>query len=170
MFIYDLDIAPGLESPRVPPGKYTVVLKAGDVTQKSMLQVLIDPNAKSNQTDILAQYQYGKELYKNIKQCLSIIDKMETKRALLLKEATAESLAMERKILELEKQLFDVHLTGARMDIFRNPAQILERMLSIGKESMTNGADFPPTTQHRAVFNSLRMKLMKIESEYTMLK
>jgi photosystem II stability/assembly factor-like uncharacterized protein len=170
MFIYDLDIAPGLESPRVPPGTYTVVLKAGDVTQKSMLQVLIDPNAKSKQADILAQYQYGKELYKNIKQCLVIIEKMEVKRSQLLKESTTASFAMEKKILDLEKQLFDVHLTGSRMDIFRNPAQILERMLAIGKESMTNGADFPPTTQHLAVFNSLRMKLMKIESEYTMLK
>ena len=127
-------------------------------------------SAKSNQTDILAQYQYGKDLYKNIKQCLVIIEKMEIKRSQLLKEATTASLAMEKKILDLEKQLFDVHLTGSRMDIFRNPAQILERMLAIGKESMTNGADFPPTTQHLAVFNSLRMKLMKIESEYTMLK
>jgi hypothetical protein len=170
MFIYDLDIAPGLESPRVPPGTYTVVLKAGDVVQKSMLQVLIDPNAKSKQADILAQYQYGKDLYKNIKQCLSIIEKMEMKRALLLKEATAASLAMERKILDLEKQLFDVHLTGARMDIFRNPAQILERMLSIGKESMTNGADFPPTTQHQAVFNLLKAKLKEVENEYSKLK
>jgi hypothetical protein len=170
MFIYDLDIAPGLESPRVPPGTYTVVLKAGDVIQKSILQVLIDPNSKSKQADILAQYQYGKDLYKNIKQCLSIIEKMEIKRALLLKEATAASLAMDKKILDLEKQLFDVHLTGARMDIFRNPAQILERMLSIGKESMTNGADFPPTTQHQAVFNALKAKMKEVENEYNKLK
>lgn len=170
MFIYDLDIAPGLESPRVPPGTYTVVLKAGDITQKSTLQVMIDPNAKSKQADILAQYQYGKDLYKNIKQCLGIIEKMEIKRSQLLKEATAASLAMEKKILDLEKQLFDAHLTGARMDIFRNPAQILERMLAIGKESMTNGADFPPTTQHQAVFNSLKAKMKEVESEYSKLK
>jgi hypothetical protein len=56
------------------------------------------------------------------------------------------------------------------MDIFRNPAQILERMLSIGKESMTNGADFPPTTQHRAVFNALKAKMKEVENEYNKLK
>jgi hypothetical protein len=43
-------------------------------------------------------------------------------------------------------------------------------MLSIGKESMTNGADFQPTTQHQAVSNSLKAKMKEVENEFSKLK
>ena len=168
MFIYDLDIAPGLDAPRVPPGIYSVILKVGNIIEKKSLAVIKDPNAKSNQADIVLQYQFGKDLYNQTKKCLSIIAEMETKRSLLLKEANTNSLLLEKKIYDLEKQLIDIHQTGARMDIFRNPAQVFERMLSIGKESIANGADFPPTAQQKLVFGSLKEKLNKINQEYQM--
>lgn len=166
MFIYDLDIAPGIEAPRVPPGIYTVVLKVGKTIEKKSLTVLKDPNARSNQADIVLQYQFGKDLYNQTKKCLSILAQMESKRSLLLKEGNSNSLLLEKKIYDLEKQLTDIHQTGARMDIFRNPAQVFERMLSIGKESIANGADFPPTAQQKLVFASLKEKLNKIDEAY----
>jgi len=64
----------------------------------------------------------------------------------------------------------DIHQTGARMDIFRNPAKVFERMLSIGKESIANGADFPPTAQQRLVFNKLKDKMTVIEKKYREMK
>jgi photosystem II stability/assembly factor-like uncharacterized protein len=166
MFIYDLDIAPGLEAPRITPGNYTIVLLADGIKQQQTVSVLKDPSSTSTVNDIIAQYSFGKSLYNEIKHCLALIEKMEIKRAELLKDGSTASIELENKIYTLESSLFDIHLTGARMDIFRNPAKILERLLSIGKESITNGADFPPTTQHRAVFNSLKDQLKKVEDQY----
>ncbi len=165
MFIYDLDIGPGLEAIRVPPGQYTVVLKADNTIQKTSLTVLKDPNIHSNDLDIKAQYVFGLDLNTQINLCLSLIEKLETKRAQLLKENTTSSIAQEKVIYNIEKQLFDIHLTGSRMDIFRNPAKLLERMLTIRKESQTYGADFPPTTQQKAVFAALKQQLQKVSEE-----
>lgn len=165
MFIYDLDIGPGLEAIRVPPGVYSVVLKADNTVQKTSLTVLKDPNIHSNDLDIKAQYVFGIDLNTQINLCLSLIEKLETKRAQLLKENTTSSITQEKVIYNIEKQLFDIHLTGSRMDIFRNPAKLLERMLTIRKESQTYGADFPPTTQQKAVFAALKQQLQKVAEE-----
>ena len=165
MFIYDLDIGPGLEAIRVAPGQYTVVLKADNTIQKTSLTVLKDPNIHSNDLDIKAQYVFGLDLNTQINLCLSLIEKLETKRAQLLKENTTSSITQEKVIYNIEKQLFDIHLTGSRMDIFRNPAKLLERMLTIRKESQTYGADFPPTTQQKAVFAALKQQLQKVSEE-----
>lgn len=169
MFIYDLDIAPGLDAPRVPPGKYTVVLKAGDSIQKKSLTVQKDPNAKSSDAAIMAQYRFGKELYKQIKICLQLIKEMEVKRDSLLKQASTSSVTLEQKIYNVEKELFEIHQTGARMDVFRNPARILERMLSISKESLKMGSDFPPTEQQLAVFKQLKEQLQQVNAAYVKL-
>lgn len=168
--IYDLDIGPGLKSVRVPPGNYTVVLKVGEEVQKQNLTVYKDPNSNSDEAAIQAQYALGLDLAKQLNTCLKLIEKMEVQRAEALKEASAASLTKEKAIYQLEKQLFDVHLTGARMDIFRNPAQILERLLTISKESQAMGADFAPTTQQKLVFAGLKQKLEKIEKEYSAMK
>jgi hypothetical protein len=170
MFIYDLNIGPGLEPIRVPPGVYTVVLKIGSNLQKQSLNVLNDPNLNSNIAAIEAQYALGKQLLNSINTCLSLIKRMEINRAKCLKINTDQSNAQEQMIYNLEKQLFDVHLTGARMDIFRNPARILERLLSISTESQTQGADYAPTTQQKLVYQALNSQLKKVEAAYLQLK
>ena len=168
--IYDLDIGPGMEPIKVPAGLYSVVLKVGGFIQKQNLTVLKDPNIHSNDIDIQQQYKFGLDLNKHIKLCLSMIATMETKRAQLLKEATVAVLTQEKTLYQLEAQLFDIHLTGARMDVFRNPAKLLERMLTISKESQTYGADFAPTQQQQQVFNALKTQLYKVEAAYKQLK
>jgi len=166
MFIYDLDIGPGLEPIRVPPGKYTVVLKVGQEIMKQSITVLNDPNLHSNAAAIQAQYYFGMQLTSALKKCLLFIEKMEKERASLLKQNSIESIAREKQVYAIEKELFDIHLTGARMDIFRNPAKILERLLSITKESQTMGADFAPTSQQKLVYEALNIQLEKYTKAY----
>lgn len=170
MFIYDLDIGPGLEPIKVPAGIYTVVLKSGTTISKQNLTVLRDPNSESSDSDIHAQYVFGLDLNKQINNCLSLITSLEIERAALLKEASPSGVAKEKTRYDLEKKLFDIHSTGARMDVFRNPAQILERLLTITKESQTYGADFAPTTQQKLVFTALKKQLNLIEEAYKKLK
>jgi len=165
IFIYDLDIGPGLNPIRVPSGVYTIVLKAGDIQQTQFLTLLKDPNLHSLDTDIQAQYQFGLQLNASVKKCLALIEKLENKRANLFAQNTSVSLNEEKLLYTIECKLFDAHLTGARMDIFRNPARVLERLLTITKESQAVGADFAPTTQQQKVFLSLKNELDKIEKE-----
>jgi hypothetical protein len=104
-----------------------------------------------------------------MKKCLSLIDKMEIERSSLLKQNTPAATAREKQIYAIEKEVFDIHLTGSRMDIFRNPAKILERLLTLTKESQTMGADFPPTTQQKLVYQALNTQLEKLSISYTKL-
>jgi hypothetical protein len=166
MVIYDLDIGPGLEPIKIPPGTYTVVLKVGKEIMKQPIQVLKDPNLNSSMTDIQAQYEFGMQFTNSMKKCLSLIDKMEIERANLLKQNTPAATAREKQIYTIEKEVFDIHLTGARMDIFRNPAKIFERLLAITKESQTMGADFPPTSQQKLVYQELNTQLEKLAASY----
>ena len=138
--------------------------------QKQDIQVFNDPNLHSNSASIQAQYDLGKQLLSSINNCLSLIERMEVNRVNFLKQNTSESLLKEKEVYNLEKQLMDIHLTGARMDIFRNPAQILERLLTISKESQTMGADFAPTTQQTLVYQALNSQLKKVELSYLQLK
>jgi hypothetical protein len=169
IYIVDLDIGPGLEPPRVVPGNYTVVLQIGDETYKQSLNVLKDPNAHSNIEDIKAQYQFGKNLYKQVNACMLFIEAMEVERANLLKENSPSALALEKKIFSLEAKLFDAQQTGSRWDGFRNPSQLLENFLALAKESQTYGADYPPTNQQLEAYEYFSKKFDQIKSQYQLL-
>jgi photosystem II stability/assembly factor-like uncharacterized protein len=175
MFIYDLDIGPGMAPTLVPPGQYSIVIKTGGKEVKKNVQVLKDPNTKSSLADIGKQYAFGMEIYKSVNTCLGLIDEMEKARAELLEKSKDTKIArtakpLEDKIYNLEGKIFDIHLTGARQDIFRNPAGILERIFAIAKEGQTASADFPPTDQQMEVFSLLKSRLEKVESDFEALK
>jgi hypothetical protein len=115
------------------------------------------------------------KIYSEVNTCLMLIDEMERARAALLNKAkdpkaAKTALPLEQKIYELESKLFDIHLTGARQDVFRNPAKILERLLAIAKEGQTASADFPPTDQQQEVFALLKGRLDEVQLSFDKLK
>lgn len=170
MFIFDLDIGPGLSAPLVPPGNYTVVLKAAGQEQRQTITVLRDPTTRGLDSDIAAQYEHGVKMFTAINLCLSLIDDMERTRAALLKSKDPKAAALEEKIYQLEARLHDVHATGARMDIFRNPPQVLERLLAMSKEGIVSSADYPPTDQQVEVYRKQQQILSEVEMAYKTLK
>lgn len=175
MFIYDLDIGPGLTAPMVPPGEYTIVLKAHGQEMRQSLTILKDPGSKSTDEEINTQFTYGIGLYNSINQTLKLIEEMESVRARLLKQsedkksATA-ALALEEKIYQLEARLHDVNQTGARMDIFRNPPQVLERLSAISKQSVVYSTDYAPTDQDKEAYSINQQRLSDVEKAYLLLK
>lgn len=175
LFIPDLDIGPGLTPPLVPPGDYTIVLKAHGKELRQKLQVLKDPSTKSSQTDIEKQFAQGVQLYNSIGATMKLIDDMERRRSALIalakdpKQAKSAN-ALEAKIYALEAQLFDIHQTGARWDIFRSGAQVLERFLAMGKEGIVSSADAPPTDQQLEVYTITNQQLQDVEKAYNLLK
>jgi hypothetical protein len=171
MFIYDLDIGPGLTAPMVPQGTYTVVLKIGQREWQQNVEVLKDPNSKGTEQSIAAQYDFGMKLFSSINTTLKMIDEMEQLRSVLLaKKGDKVAAAAEEKVYRLEARLHDVHATGARMDIFRNPPQALERFLSMAKESIISSADSPPTDQHQEVYQLVNQQMAEVQSAWELLQ
>jgi photosystem II stability/assembly factor-like uncharacterized protein len=175
MFIYDLDIGPGLDAPKVMPGEYTVVLKAHGKEFRQTLQMLKDPNTKATEADIQKQFAHGFNLFTSINTTIKLIDDMEKTRAQLIalakdKKTAANVMAIEDKIYQLEAKLHDINQTGARFDIFRNPPQALERFLAMGKEGIVSSADSPPTDQQQEVYKITNDLLQEVKKSYEQLK
>ncbi|MEQ9592985.1 MAG: glycosyl hydrolase [Cyclobacteriaceae bacterium] len=175
MFIYDLDIGPGMTPTLVPPGNYTVEIQMGDTSIEKQIQVQKDPNTKSTLADIGKQYDFGMKIYTSVNHCLALIDEIEKARAELLSKSSNPKIArvavpLEEKLYELESRIFDVHQTGARQDVFRNPAKLLEKFLAIAKEGQTASADFPPTNQQQEVFALLKQRLDEVTNQFMSLK
>lgn len=174
MVIYDLDIGPGLPTTKVLPGTYSVVLKVGQKEFRQALEVLRDPHTTGSAEDIKEQYTFGTQIYQSIQSVLHMIDTLEILRSkadsigakLDNKKQKAKWVAWQRQLEEVEGLLHDVHATGARQDIFRNPAQLLERFLTISKESISGGSDFRPTDQHREVYGLLGDRLVAARAKY----
>jgi hypothetical protein len=171
LFIPDLDIGPGLTPPMVPPGNYTVVLKAHGKEFKQSVSVLKDPNTKTTPESMQRQYALGVKLYTSIKTSLQLIDDMEKMRTVLLaKKGDKKAAALEEKIYQLEAVLFDINQTGARWDIFRSGAQVLERFLALGKESQIFSADAPPTDQQGEVYEITVKRLEEVQSQFELIR
>lgn len=171
MFIFDLDIGPGLTAPMVPPGTYTVILKIGEREWQHNVEILKDPNSKGTKESIAGQYAFGMNLFNSINTTLKMIDEMEQLRSVLLaKKGDKVAIAAEEKVYKLESRLHDVHATGARMDIFRNPPQALERFLSMAKESIISSADSPPTDQHQEVYQLVNQQMTEVQNAWELLK
>jgi photosystem II stability/assembly factor-like uncharacterized protein len=174
MVIYDLDIGPGLPTTKVLPGTYTVVLKIGSREWKQPVEVVRDPHTRGSEEDIRQQYVFGTQVYSSIQSTLHMIDTLEILRGRVNAfAATMTDLRQKKKLLVWEKKLTDVEAllhnikqAGAREDIFRDPAQLLERFLTISKESIDGGSDFRPTDQHRQVFDLLNGRLADTKNKY----
>jgi hypothetical protein len=171
LFIPDLDIGPGLTPPMAPAGNYTIVLKANGKEYKQMLPLLKDPNTPSTDEHMAKQYALGVKLYTATKTALQLIDEMEKMRSVLLaKKGDRKAAALEEKIYQLEAVLFDINQTGARWDIFRSGAQVLERLLALGKESQVFSADAPPTDQQGEVYELTVKRLEEVQSQFELIR
>jgi hypothetical protein len=170
-----LDIGPGMTPVMVPPGSYTIVLKVNGKEYKQSLSLVKDPNTKASDADIQKQYVQGLNLFGSVNTTLKLIDEMEKLRVQLIALSTDKkrgkaALVLEEKVYQLESKLFDVHQTGARMDIFRNPAQVLERFLAMGKEGIVSSADAPPTDQQLEVYSLTLQQLNAVQASFELLK
>jgi len=177
IYFNDLDVGPGLRSPLVLPGTYTVVLQIGNQKMTQKVEVLKDPNTRATLDDIKKQYAFDMKLYASIKKGFKMVDEMETMRADILANANSypeeqkqRSLKFEEELYKLEAQLIDIMQTGARWDSFRNPMQSLERIIAISKDVQFDGADYAPTSQHQQVFEIQNKKLEQIQTQFKEMK
>jgi photosystem II stability/assembly factor-like uncharacterized protein len=172
---WDLDLS--LRGPLVPPGTYSVQLKVDDSTYAQPVSVLKDPNTRAGDADVQAQAQLGLTIRAEQDSVARMINRLEWVRAQLqslagqlrgdsgvVRDAAARRLAAQADSLDnkgraVEGLLFDVHLTGAREDAFRNPMQLYGRLAALQSDVSENSADFAPTTQQVAVHQLLAQRV-----------
>lgn len=185
---WDLDLS--LRGPLVVPGTYTVRLAvttadstAPPVTASQSVAVLKDPNTTGTDADVQAQGKLARTIRGEQDSVARMINRLEWVRkqvrdlaaqlrdSALVTDSAAKRLAaladtLERRIIRVEAGLFDVNLTGAREDAFRNPMQLYGRLAALQSDMAENGADFAPTTQQLAVHDVLAQRLAELSTRF----
>jgi photosystem II stability/assembly factor-like uncharacterized protein len=184
---WDLDLS--LRGPLVLPGSYTVSLVIADsgttpVTSKQTLTVLKDPNTTGTDADVQAQGKLARTIRAEQDSIARMVNRLEWVRkqvrdlaaqlrdSALVTDSGAKRIvvladSLERRIIQVEGALFDVNLTGAREDAFRNPMQLYGRLAALQSDVAENGADFAPTTQQLAVHDLLAGRLADATARFS---
>jgi photosystem II stability/assembly factor-like uncharacterized protein len=170
--------------PIVPPGAYTVHVKAGATDQTAPLTVLPDPKSPGTQQSIEAQVAFSREVLAEIDEVARMGNALESMRKqsqdLLTKLGSdpqkstllEEVKSFETKMSTVEAKMIDLRNTGRSEDAFRQPVQLYERISwMIGQMVGTpgggsGGADLGPTDQQVAVNDGFKQELAAIAAEF----
>lgn len=170
--------------PIVPPGTYTVRVKAGNVEQSTPLRVLADPHSPGTPQTIAAQVNFVRTVLAEIDEAARMGNKLEALRKQAQdaaasvasdpqKRTVADAAhAFDTKASTIESRLIDLRNTGRSEDAFRKPVQIYERISwmigpMVGTPgSGSSGGDVGPTAQQVAVNNGFKQELAAIAAEY----
>jgi photosystem II stability/assembly factor-like uncharacterized protein len=170
--------------PIVPPGKYTIRVKAGAAEQTTTLTVLPDPKSPGTQQSIEAQVAFSRDVLAEIDEVAKMGNALESMRkqsqdlmSSLANDAQKTSLLQSVKTFEsnlsaVEAKMIDLRNTGRSEDAFRQPVQLYERISwMIGQMVGTpgggsGGGDLGPTDQQVAVNNGFKQELAAIATQY----
>jgi len=170
--------------PIVPPGTYTVQLKAGTTEQTAKLTVLPDPKSPGTQQSMEAQVAFSRDVIAEIDEVARMGNALESMRkqaqdlmAKLAEDSQKSTLLEQVKTFEssmsaVEAKMIDLRNTGRSEDAFGQPVQLYERISwMIGQMVGTHGGgsgggDLGPTDQQVAVNNGFKQELAAISVEY----
>jgi hypothetical protein len=174
--------------PIVPPGTYTVKVKAGAQEASAPLTVLPDPHSPGTAETIRTQVAFSRQAQAEANEAADMINHLERTRrqvedaeAALNADAQKNAAAIQAakdfdvKLSALEGKLIDVHNTGPSEDAFRNPVQLYERLSwmigpMVGTPgSGSGGGDLGPTAQQIAVNDEFKQQLVQIQVEFKQL-
>jgi hypothetical protein len=161
--------APAVEriSLLVPPGTYTVTLKAGEEKSSQKLNVLKDPHSTGNDGDIQAQLQLVFALEDEMNALAVSVNQIESVRAQIaslekqlgtddaskaIRKAADE---LVEKLAGAEGKVLQLKATGRGQDDVRYPPMLLQKISYLAAE-VSSSSDFPPTTQQAAVQEELK--------------
>jgi photosystem II stability/assembly factor-like uncharacterized protein len=170
--------------PIVPPGTYTVRVKAGGQQKTAQLTVLPDPKSPGTQQSIQAQVAFSREVLAEIDEVAKMGNALESMRkqaqdltASLAKDASKSAVVDRLKSFEssmstIEAKMIDLRNTGRSEDAFRQPVQLYEKISwmigpMVGNPgSGSGGGDLGPTAQQVAVNAEFKQQLAAIAAQY----
>jgi hypothetical protein len=158
-----------------PPGTYTVTLKFGGEQNSQPLVILKDPSSGGSEQEIAAQMETERAIVADLDDVATQINQLEVVRGQLtgladisakdstysdLKESTRQ---LTDKLVSVERQLYQMQLTGRGQDGVRWPAQLAEQLFYLA--SSVGGSDYAPTASQKAVAQVLHARLVKVKAE-----
>jgi photosystem II stability/assembly factor-like uncharacterized protein len=169
--------APGIGRYAVlePPGTYTVTLKYAGVQESQPLVILKDPTSGGSEKEIASQMETQGAIVADLNDAVTQINDLEIVRGQLtdlvelagkdsaladLKTATEPLMT---KLVAVERQLYQMQLTGRGQDAVRWPAQITEQLFYLA--GSVGGSDYAPTAQQKEVAQVLHARLLKVKAE-----
>lgn len=174
---WDLDLTGGQRGPLVVPGTYTARITAAGSQFEVPVEVLKDPTSTGTIDEIRAQVALSLALRDDLQEMGRMINRLEWIREqvedlqdLTRVEADAEAVAeaagqFRDRLLEVEAQLFDLDLSGAREDAFRGPMKLYGRMSALGSDVGRYSADFAPTAQQSEVYEVLKARFIDAQAQ-----
>ena len=171
---WDIDVNSGKLGPKAVPGNYKAILNVDGKEVTQSFTLLKDPNTAGTIKDIKAQFKFLMTIRETINENVALINKVEDLRFSLqndyeTRDQEKAARDMDVRLYEIESHLFDVKLTGAREDAFRNPTKIYGRLSALGSDLTRYGADFKPTNQQVEVYEVLSDRLKKQQAAFDVL-
>jgi photosystem II stability/assembly factor-like uncharacterized protein len=154
---------------RAEPGTYRLKLQVDGRELEKELVVRKDPRSEGALADIKEQTNLALKIRKDVDDLIGMINQIEWIRkqlydlmAVLEGEEDNETVleeagSLDDKFIEVEKNLFQMRLTGAGQDTLRWPAQLYVKFSSLVGEIMR--ADFKPTDQQVELYDVLKSRL-----------
>ncbi len=151
----------GFKGPLAVPGEYTVHLQVGEKNYATSLEVRKDPNTSGTLEEINAQVAMLLEIRDNIAKVCEMINKLEWIRKQIddveilfksdkkMKTYLAAADSLDKKCIAIEKELFQLELTGKAADVYRGPVKLYAKLMRLA--TTAGQGDFPPTHQHKEV-------------------
>ncbi len=144
----------------VPPGMYTLTMKAGDASQSRTLAVRKDPYSAGSEADIAAQAEVMDGLRSDLETVARTVNRIELLRAQLrdlgrvleADSATAEKAAadsLDTRLMAIEEELAQLRQSGRGQDVIRWPARAGFRIGYLADE--ISASDLAPTEPQKQV-------------------
>jgi hypothetical protein len=154
-----------------------VTVSHGTDKETQPLVVLKDPNSGGSDAEVKAQATLAKGIQRDLDSTVTLINRLEVVRGQLAALRTvldADSSSsrgdvrtnadsLDRKLLAIERKLFQTRVTGRGQDQLRWPFRLAEQLSYLGQE--IGGSDFGPTQSQRDVAQLLRAQLESIGIE-----
>jgi hypothetical protein len=160
----------------VPPGTYTVTLAAAGHEEKQPLVLRKDPASGGSEEEIRAATQIAADIARDVNGVVEMSNALEVVRgqiaalkATLGGDSTTADVrtridSLDRKLVAVEEELFQVRTTGRGQDLIRYPFRLGEQLIYLGNS--VTGSDYGPTAQHREVQVLLQERLRQVRSQY----
>jgi photosystem II stability/assembly factor-like uncharacterized protein len=160
----------------VPPGTYTVKLNAGGREETQTLVVRKDPASGGSEDEIRQQVAMAVQVAADLDSAVAMVNALEVVRSQIatLKATLADDAKMadvraqvdslDRRLVEVEDQLFQTRTTGRGQDMIRYPFKLGEQLVYFG-QSVTS-SDYAPTQPHREVQAVLKADLARIRAMF----
>lgn len=158
----------------MPPGRYTVRLTAGEVTEERPLEVRADPDSPAGGAEIGGQVEVLLRIQEMVTRVGEMIEEIEwlrrqtaERRAVGAARVSAVETAAEEyesALRELEARFFELRLTGgnAGQDTLRWPRRLHAKLSSL--HGYIGGSDHRPTDQHLEVLALYEAELAETEA------